>query len=82
MDYSDDEDFVLTQSSVMEFEQTNSCAFGGDIVDQKVSIESGDQPNFDLCGELGIFFEPTQKRIIYDNVEIEDISSDEELDKM
>ena len=82
MEFSDDEAFDLTQSSVMDYEETNSCEFGYDVIGGSVSIENVGFPTFDICGDFKDLCEPTQKKCIYDNVQIEDISSDEELDKM
>ena len=84
-----DEDLVLTQTSSKKFDDTPSCNFGSDIVDEVneteeqgvVSLEGPSGVlNFDVGYQLS---QPISgKRIIYDRVEIEDITSDEELDGM
>ena len=80
---SDQSDIILTQTSSKEFEDVPSSCYGGDIVDSNtevVSLEANCNANFNILSgyeELN-----TQRHILYDNVEIEDISSDEEIDKM
>ena len=86
MQFSDDEDLCLTQTATKEFSETPSCSYGGDVdmeySEGLVSLECADQPNFQLMDVSEVFGHSSQKRFIYDNVEIEDISSDEEIDKM
>ena len=82
MDISDDEcDIILTQEPVREFNQTQSTDYGSSIVEDNglVSLECGEIANFDLClsGMIG-----SSQSEACDGIEIEDISSDEELDKM
>ena len=92
MEYLDsDKDFCLTQTSTRSYCETNCSQFGSDLVDNcfedvpsngnLVSLENGiDQPNFELELEFSQTLQP--KKLIYDNVEIEDISSCDELDSM
>ena len=88
MEFVDSEDdFCLTQTPSMSYVESNSAGYGGDVVDGKVvsnqdlvSLENvNDLPNFDLACDLSQF---SQKKYAYDNVEIEDISSDEELEAL
>ena len=85
--YDSEDDFCLTQTPLTSYEVSNSASFGNDIILENyngglqlelVSLECGiEQPNFDLGCDL---IDQTQKKYVYDNVEIEDISSDEEVD--
>ena len=55
MDYSDDEDFCLSQNSVKPFNQTQSSGYGEDVIDgynQVVSLESGEVANFNLIWRI------------------------------
>ena len=87
--YDSDDDFCLTQTPSKAYQDTQSASFGCDIVDNYhgegnqglVSLEySSQSANFDLGYE---FSQPTQPvKFAYDNVEIEDISSDDDVDTM
>ena len=71
-DYDSEEDLCLTQSSSKDYAEAPSYQFGEDVIENVVSLEATDEnPNF----EMG--FEVSQisggRRILYDNVEIEDI---------
>ena len=89
--YDSEDDLCLTQTPSKEFCETNSYSYGNDLLDNNhgvqenssgiVSLENiSDVPNFDLGIDLSQRSEG--KKYIYDNVEIEDISSDEELDTL
>ena len=56
-----------------------SADFGEDIVNGIVSLESDARPNFELGVEA---YSAESQRGVCDKVAIEDISSDEEVDKM
>ena len=80
MKMSDSEgEFICSQVSKFDYESSQSAHYGVDIIDGDatdrniVSLESG------LEHEIQ---DSKTTRIIYDNVQIEDISSDEELDSM
>ena len=82
MEFSDEEDFVLTQTPVKEYSETQSASYGDDLVDSNkdiVSLEAVPGPSFQVIGED--FFDATQPNVC-DGVQIEDISSDEELESM
>ena len=82
MDYSDDEDFCLSQNSVKPFNQTQSSGYGEDVIDgynQVVSLESGEVANFNLISED--ICDGVRERHS-SSIAIEDISSDEAVDLM
>ena len=80
-------EFVSSQVSKMDYNDTIGSQFGGDIVDgdvgsavNVVSLEAN-------CSDSCVGFEETSDRMnnmrkLYDDVFIEDISSDEEMDKL
>ena len=80
-------EFECSQVSNSEYYAIESLDYGGDIVDEEynnddnevISLESNDIPTFEVDAEGIVSVQ--SRRIIYDNVEIEDISSDEEVDK-
>ena len=81
-----EEEFMCSQvvNNSMDMNATQSGDYGGDIVDNEdegignvVSLENGNISDKTQCEVV-----ESSRRIVYDNVEIEDISSDEELDKM
>ena len=81
---SDSSDIILTQNSSKSYFEVPSSGYGGDIVDKNsevVSLEGTSEPNFDIWSDFESEVS-SQRRILYDNVEIEDISSDEEVDKL
>ena len=89
--YDSDDDFCLTQTPSKEFSETNSYSYGSGLLDKDegiqgtlsgiVSLENNsDVPTFDLGIDLSQ--QSDGKKYIYDNVEIEDISSDDELDNL
>ena len=84
-----DDEFVCSQISVSEYNSSQSSSYGLDVVEvgdvitnQIVSLESD---NIGVCS--GETYEKSISRkenecVLHDNVVIEDILSDEELDKM
>ena len=89
MEFSDDEEFRMnqTQHSFRNIVDDRNDGFMFDMIDnnsydQVVSLEGGDEANFDLIGSFGVASTQAGLRILYDNVVIEDISSDEGIDKM
>ena len=81
---SDNLDIILTQKSSKNYCEVPSSGYGGDIVDMNsevVSLEGTSEPNFDIWSDFQMEA-CSQRRILYGNVEIEDISSDEEVDKL
>ena len=83
MESSEDEnfDFVLTQESVKDYNDTFSSQFGGNVVDEEevVSLEGNVMPNFDV--DVNGIIESSQGDVC-DSVQIEDISEDEAVDKL
>ena len=82
MEFSDDEDFCLTQISVKTFNQTQSSGYGDDVIDgcnQVVSLESGDITNFNINSED--ICDGVRERHS-SSIAIEDISSDDAIDSM
>ena len=86
MESSDEENFVLTQCSTKDYEDIPSSQFGEDVIAESasdtVSLESVVNENFDF-GVEDWFEGSTQKsQSSGGDVQIEDISSDEEMDRM
>ena len=85
---SDFEGFPSSQISFCGYENSQSFSYGGDIIDAEEGYENASIVSLEckeknrIAGETsGVKCgESNGKRIIYDNVAIEDISSDEELD--
>ena len=82
-----EEEFVCSQVSVGEFKDTQSAGYGPNILEnyvvgleKVVSLEAGDLPVYDVTE--GGRVECRNERVLYDNVLIEDISSDDEIDGM
>ena len=71
--WSDNDDFVLSQQPVRAVDNSSSNENG------VVSLEGGADSNFELW--MDGLIEPSQVAVS-DNVVIEDINSDEELEKM
>ena len=82
-DMSDSEgEFVCSQVSNLDYFQIRSAYFGQDIVDQYiegdvVSLENSNVQKFDLGAEDLAVKEGS--KVVYGNVLIEDISSEEEV---
>ena len=82
---SDFEGFPCSQISFCGYESSQSASFGPDVVDYEngktnetlVSLEGVAEREVQVTG----LREP-RSNIIYDNVEIEDISSDENVDNL
>ena len=55
MEFSDDEDFVLSQNSTMDYYQTQSARYGNDIVSSDSEGENIVSIENDNCGEVGVF---------------------------
>ena len=86
MDYSDDEDFVLTQTPSKGYSEIVGSGYGGDVIDENnnvVSLESGYIANFEIDAKdllkAGLSKEACDNNVA---VQIEDILSDEELGKL
>ena len=80
-----EEDFVCSQISKSDYFSSQSAFYGGDVIDGEgvnsvVSLENTDETRFDIGVEN--FIQSQSQRILYDNVVIEDISLDEEDDKV
>ena len=85
MEFSDDEDFVLSQFSTCEFQDTQSFGFGEDVIagiNHVVSLEG----NLDNdCGDLNeseVHACSSGDDPVCDGIDIEDITDDENGDKM
>ena len=86
--YESDDDFICSQKPNVDVISMQSMDYGGDVIEQDdgfnqevVSLEQV-EGNFDL-GQEKLVCDGTQpRRVLYDNVMIEDISSDEELEKL
>ena len=83
-----DVEIMCSQVSTKDFSDTQSYDYGEDIIgDQSemignvVSLESGNSCVYNVGGE-NQWINSQNARILYDNVMIEDISSDDELDKL
>ena len=84
---SDSENLVVcSQVSVRGYDDIQSSGYGGDVIDgvgegmeRVVSLEGGDVPVFETenCKVTC-----QNEWILYDNILIEDISSDVEIDRM
>ena len=78
-------EFMLSQvSGNMDYSNTQSASYGVDIIDsdedmnQVVSLENGNQKiEVEVNGRSDM-----RGRVLYDNVYIEDISSDDELENL
>ena len=81
MEYSDEEDFNLTQQPVRDYCDTQSAQYGSNITEGEdvVSLEANGDANFDIG--LHMFSQREQEGYEGD-VGIEQISSDEEVDLM
>ena len=84
-----DDDFVCSQISVSEYNSSQSADYGLDVVDYDgsnisnvVSLECENFGNCNVADEVESVRCDRGARPLYDNVVIEDISSDEEFDKM
>ena len=77
---SDFEGFPSSQISFCGFNNSQSADYGGDIVDS--DKECGDMNVVSLENSEYQRSNGETRRILYDNVEIEDISSDDEIDAM
>ena len=85
MEYSDDEDFVLSQFSTHEFQETQSAGYGDDVIEgvnNVVSLE-GDLEN-DCCeiSEFEVRACSSRGESVCDGIAIEDITDDEKEAKM
>ena len=85
MEYSDDEDFVLSQFSTREFQETQSAGYGDDVIEgvnNVVSLE-GNSEN-DCCGisEFEVRACSSGGESVHDGIAIEDITDDENEAKM
>ena len=84
MEFSDDDDFPLdlTQNSSRNYGDTDSAAFGKDVISEGnsriVSLECNDEPVFELESNV---LDSTQAGVC-DGIDIEDISDDKAIDKM
>ena len=84
---SDFEAFPSSQISFCGFNQSQSMEYGRNVID---SDDNGDENvvvslenNENIVDNIhGVGQGASARRVIYDNVEIEDISSDEEIDKL
>ena len=83
MDYSDEEnfDFNLTQEPVRDYSDTQSANYGVNVVEEEnvVSLEANIEPNFEVNSSL---FGDHAENDACDNIQIEDISTDEEVENM
>ena len=86
MEFSDSEnEFCLTQVPSTSYCDINSNKYGEDISsgsDQQdiVSLETSEKPNFDVGYELSQQDKGT--KVLYDNVEIEDITDESDVETM
>ena len=88
MKMSDSEgEFVCSQVSIKEYSETQSSDYGGDVDDDEVqiggnvvSLEGNRQANLENC--VNKLRDGKNSRVIYDKVQIEDISDDEQIDNM
>ena len=67
--------------NVRDFNDTQSANYGSNIVDEDnvVSLECGIEPNFEL--ESSLFVERSQGAAC-DSIQIENVSSDKDIDQM
>ena len=82
---SDFECFPSSQISFCGYDNSQSGDFGGDVVDSDTEDKPVDLVSLENCDNLVEKCGGEQNknpRIIYGNVEIEDISSDEDIDKL
>ena len=81
MEFSDDEDLILTQNSTRSLDEMHSLCYGGDVVDEDnemVSLEA-DNVILEVVNE-GL---SAHKEIqVADSVAIENILDDKLIDKM
>ena len=89
MEFSNEEDFVLTQTSMKPFKQSQSAGFGMDVVDNDsdedmVTLECSGIPKFGISSEDLMEACSSQTEPCGDGqkTQIEDISSDDEVDAM
>ena len=85
MEYSDDESFVLSQVSTKNYCDIPSSQYGEDVVagcsSGSVSLENIGV-NFDVCGDM-LYDGSTQvEQGACADIQIENISSDEDVDNM
>ena len=77
MEYSDDEDFVLSQFSTKEFSETQSADYGEDVIAVNSGIVSL-EANLDSEFEWGNFYAKegltASESYVHDGIAIEDIS--------
>ena len=83
--YNSDSDFCLTQVPSTSYWDINSSQYGKDISEgndrnQLISLESAERPVFDVGYDVSQ--QSRKARVLYDNVEIEDISDDSEGENM
>ena len=85
---SDEGEFMCSQVTTRPVSESQSFDYGKDIIDDElevlgnvVSLENQIEKEYDV-GNGEEWISSREKIVLYDNVEIEDISSDEELDAL